>query len=68
MQHPSNYIGIILGLSCCSVRVCIGFIMGLYCGYTGVVLRLYWGYIGITLGLHWDKGKENGNYYLGFRV
>ena len=20
------------------------------------------------LGLYWDNGKENGNYYLGFRV
>ena len=23
---------------------------------------------GVILGLHWDNGKENGNYYLGFRV
>ena len=26
--------------------------------YTGLVL----------LGLYWENGKENGNYYLGFRV
>ena len=25
------------------------------------------GYIGLTLGLYRDNGKENGNYYLGFR-
>ena len=24
--------------------------------------------IGVILGLEWDNGKENGNYYLGFRV
>ena len=23
---------------------------------------------GVVLGLYWDNGKENGNYYLGFRV
>ena len=23
---------------------------------------------GVILGLHWDNGKENGNYYLGFRL
>ena len=28
---------------------------------------LYRGYIGLTLGLYRDNGKENGNYYLGFR-
>ena len=22
----------------------------------------------VILGLYWDNGKENGNYYLGFRV
>ena len=22
----------------------------------------------VLLGLYWDNGKENGNYYLGFRV
>ena len=22
----------------------------------------------MILGLYWDNGKENGNYYLGFRV
>ena len=26
------------------------------------------GYIGVILGLYWDNGKENGIYYLGFRV
>ena len=25
-------------------------------------------YIGIIYGLYRDNGKENGNYYLGFRV
>ena len=24
-------------------------------------------YLGSLLGLHWENGKENGNYYLGFR-
>ena len=24
--------------------------------------------IGVILGLYWDSGKQNGNYYLGFRV
>ena len=36
-----------------------------------VLQRLYRSYIEITgciLGLHRDNGKENGNYYLGFRV
>ena len=28
----------------------------------------YVGIIGYTVGLYWDKGKEHGNYYLGFRV
>ena len=31
----------------------------------------YWGHIGVVLGLYRgyrDNGKENGNYYLGFRV
>ena len=23
---------------------------------------------GVISGLYWDNGKENGNYYLGFRV
>ena len=26
------------------------------------------GYIEYILGLYWDNGKENGNYYNGFRV
>ena len=33
-----------------------------------VVLGLYCIIIGDILGLYWDNGKENGNYYLGFRV
>ena len=28
----------------------------------------YIGVLGYILGLYWDNGKENGNYYLGFRV
>ena len=28
----------------------------------------YIGIIGIIYGIYWDNGKENGNYYLGFRV
>ena len=28
----------------------------------------YMGVIGYILGLYRDNGKENGNYYLGFRV
>ena len=35
-------------------------IMGLYRGYIGI--------IGSILGLYRVNGKENGNYYLGFRV
>ena len=31
-------------------------------------IGVYEGYIGIILGLHRDNGKENGSYYLGFRV
>ena len=27
----------------------------------------YIGILGYRLGLYWDNGKENGNYYLGFR-
>ena len=33
-------------------------------GYIG----LYWDDIGGILELYRDNGKENGNYYLGFRV
>ena len=29
---------------------------------------LYRGYIGVMLRLYWENGKENGIYYLGFRV
>ena len=25
-------------------------------------------YLGLILGFYWDNGKENGNYYNGFRV
>ena len=25
------------------------------------------GNIGVILGIYWDNGKENENYYLGFR-
>ena len=28
----------------------------------------YIGILGYVLGLYWDNGKENGTYYLGFRV
>ena len=28
---------------------------------TGIILWVIW-------GLYWDNGKENRNYYLGFRV
>ena len=30
--------------------------------------RVYKGIIGYIFGLYWDNGKENGSYYLGFRV
>ena len=47
-------------------------LLGVYWGYIECILRLYWGYIGCILGLYrGDMGimeKENGNYYLGFRV
>ena len=36
-------------------------ILGLYCGYIGIILGLYWGYIGV---IYRDNGKENGNYYM----
>ena len=39
-------------------------IMGLYWGYIGAILV----YIGVILGYIGDNGKENGSYYLGFRV
>ena len=29
---------------------------------------IYRDYIGVILGLYGDNGKENGNYYVGFRV
>ena len=37
------------------------------------ILGLIWvhimlGLYGVILGCYWDNGKENGNYYLGFRV
>ena len=35
-------------------------LQGLYSGGEGGV--------GYKSGLYWDNGKENGNYYLGFRV
>ena len=38
--------------------------MGLY----RIILWLYCCYIGVILGLYWDNGRENGIYYLGFRV
>ena len=31
------------------------------------ILGLYRGYIGVISGLYKDNGKEDGNYYLGFR-
>ena len=34
----------------------------------GVILGLYRDFIRVMWGLYWDNGKENGNYYLGFRV
>ena len=38
-------------------------------GLTGFIVCLkYREYWGIILGLYRDNGKENGNYYLGFRV
>ena len=33
----------------------------------GVTDRI-WGNIRVILGLYGDNGKEDGNYYLGFRV
>ena len=48
----------------------INYGIGWIWGYSGNY-RDYRGYIGIIgyiLGLCWDSGKENGNYYLGFRV
>ena len=31
-------------------------------------LCTHWGSIRVILGLYRDHGKENGNYYLGFRL
>ena len=45
-----------------------GYIGDIYWGYVGDILGIYWGYIGDVLGINWDNGKENGNYYLGFKV
>ena len=36
-------------------------------GTTGIIV-VFIRVIGYILGLYWDNGKENGNYYLGFRV
>ena len=46
---------------------CRGYI-GFYStiGYIGIYT--YRGYRGVLLGLYRDNGKENGAYYLGFRV
>ena len=41
----------------------LGFSNYLGIGYIGVI-----GIIGTILGLYRKDGKENGNYYLGFRV
>ena len=30
--------------------------------------ELYRGYMGVIWGLYGENGKENGNYYFGFRV
>ena len=52
----------------------MGYILGLYWGYIGIMekkMEATIGIIGVILGLyglHTDDGKENGNYYLGFRV
>ena len=35
--------------------------------YNGLY-RAYRLYIGVILGLYSDDGRQNGNYYLGFRV
>ena len=32
------------------------------------IMGLYRGYMGYILGLYRDNGKENGHYYLEFRV
>ena len=48
----------------------------MYTGYIGIMEKkmetTIMGYIGIImgyiLGLYRDNGKENGNYYVGFRV
>ena len=29
---------------------------------------VYWGFIGLISRFYLDNGKENGNYYLGFKV
>ena len=43
--------------------------MGLRVEVAGSDMRAYKGCIGFTYrGLYRDNGKENGNYYLGFRV
>ena len=39
----------------------------LYMDHIGVMQGLR-GYIEVLLGLYRDNGKENGSYYLGFRV
>ena len=51
-------------------------ILGLYWGYIGIMEKKmettingsYRGHIEYIWGLYWDNGKENGSYYLGFRV
>ena len=49
-------------------------ILGLCCGYLGIMEKNMETAIVKGLGLYWDYGKENGNYYngviqgLGFRV
>ena len=54
-------------------RISVGlYFMAEVCGWcmAAVVTLsvLNYGDIGLILGLYWDNGKENGNYYLLFRV
>ena len=45
-----------------------GIYIGIHWGNITVILGLSRGSITVILGLYWDSAKENGNYYLGFRV
>ena len=57
-----------------SYKGCVKVILGIYWGYIGIMEKnmettivVYLGMMGLYWGTYWDNGKQNGNYYLGFK-